>query len=174
VPPGQIEVNRSWLPTRPDRTLPTIKLKVALGEFAYQPGAGDGVSLSPGWVRANIGPVRLPIIGTITCNRTIAPALAGALQEVADRGLAGAIDVGDTRRSGGCYNPRLIRGGDSGGNLSRHSWGIAIDINPSQNTFGGRVRMDHRVVEIFRRWGFAWGGTWVRPDGMHFEWAPPM
>jgi hypothetical protein len=92
---------------------------------------------------------------------------------VADRGLAGAIDVGDSRRNGGCWNARLIRGGDSGGNLSRHSWGIAVDINPSQNVFGGRVRMDHRVVEIFRRWGFAWGGTWVRPDGMHFEWAPP-
>jgi hypothetical protein len=32
--------------------------------------------------------------------------------------------------------------------------------------------MDPRIVDIFRRWGFAWGGTWVRPDGMHFEYAP--
>ena len=173
IPPGQIGIDRSWLPPRPDRTLPILRLKLAFGEFAYLPSGGDPVTLSPGWVAGNIGSVRLPILGTMTCNRHIAGALAGALQEVADRGLAGAIDVGDSRRNGGCWNARLIRGGDSGGNLSRHSWGIAVDINPSQNVFGGRVRMDHRVVEIFRRWGFAWGGTWPRADGMHFEWAPP-
>jgi len=32
--------------------------------------------------------------------------------------------------------------------------------------------MDPRIVDAFRRHGFAWGGTWARPDGMHFEWAP--
>jgi hypothetical protein len=25
------------------------------------------------------------------------------------------------------------------------------------------------LVAIFRRWGFTWGGRWMRPDGMHFE-----
>jgi hypothetical protein len=25
------------------------------------------------------------------------------------------------------------------------------------------------VVTVFERWGFTWGGTWVVPDGMHFE-----
>ena len=64
------------------------------------------------------------------------------------------------------------RRGDSGGFLSRHSFGIAVDVNISRNSFGGRVEMDSRIVDIFRRWGFAWGGTWVRPDGMHLEWAP--
>jgi hypothetical protein len=24
-------------------------------------------------------------------------------------------------------------------------------------------------VEIFDRWGFTWGGSWLVPDGMHFE-----
>jgi hypothetical protein len=29
--------------------------------------------------------------------------------------------------------------------------------------------MDPRIVEIFDRWGFVWGGRWSTPDGMHFE-----
>ena len=28
---------------------------------------------------------------------------------------------------------------------------------------------DRRVVEIFKRWGFAWGGDWQYTDPMHFE-----
>jgi hypothetical protein len=26
-----------------------------------------------------------------------------------------------------------------------------------------------RLVSIFQRWGFAWGGAWLVPDGTHFE-----
>jgi hypothetical protein len=55
--------------------------------------------------------------------------------------------------------------------LSRHSWGAAIDINPSTNAFGATPTMDEDIVEIFRRNGFAWGGTWLVPDGMHFEYV---
>ncbi|HWL66491.1 MAG TPA: M15 family metallopeptidase [Actinomycetota bacterium] len=29
--------------------------------------------------------------------------------------------------------------------------------------------MDPRIVEIFAKWGFAWGGHWSTPDPMHFE-----
>ncbi|HEC08007.1 MAG TPA: M15 family peptidase, partial [Acidimicrobiales bacterium] len=107
------------------------------------------------------------------CNVHVADDLTAALSEVESAGLAGAIDVADTRRNGGCFYPRVIRGGTSGGQLSRHSWGVAIDINPRTNPFGGTPTMDPRVVDIFRRHGFAWGGTWVRADGMHFEWLGP-
>jgi hypothetical protein len=27
------------------------------------------------------------------------------------------------------------------------------------------------VVEIFKKWGFNWGGTWRYTDPMHFEMA---
>jgi hypothetical protein len=31
--------------------------------------------------------------------------------------------------------------------------------------------MDCRTVQIFRKHGFAWGGNFLTPDGMHFEWV---
>ena len=31
------------------------------------------------------------------------------------------------------------------------------------------TRVDPRVVEVMERWGFEWGGRWLVPDPMHFE-----
>jgi hypothetical protein len=162
--PHLLGIERAWEPPSPDDTLANVQLKRLVGEVAYRHGRGDAIALDPAWVAANIATESVPGVGRVTCNRTVLPAIRGALTDVVNAGLAGALG-----RFGGCYNARLIRGGDSGGFLSRHSFGIAIDLNTSRNTFGGRVEMDPRVVDIFRRWGFAWGGTWVRPDGMHFE-----
>jgi hypothetical protein len=53
--------------------------------------------------------------------------------------------------------------------ISHHAWGVAVDINVSRNPFGGTPHQDPRIVEIFERWGFTWGGQWLVPDGMHFE-----
>ena len=101
------------------------------------------------------------------------PAIQGALNEIAAAGLAGAIDVANTNRYGGCSRPREVRaaGGTTGGNLSRHTWGMALDMNTATNPMGGVPTMDCRVVRIFRKWGFAWGGNFTTPDGMHFEWV---
>ena len=55
--------------------------------------------------------------------------------------------------------------------LSMHAFGLAVDLNVTSNQLGTEGDMDPRVVEIFERWGFAWGGRWSRPDPMHFELA---
>jgi len=75
---------------------------------------------------------------------------------------------GETKTFGGCFNFRAKR---TSGKLSTHSWGIAIDLNPETNQQGISGDMDVGVVEIFRQFGFKWGGDWSGKDKdpMHFQ-----
>jgi hypothetical protein len=163
-------VRGSWEWAGADTVLPQGRLKALLGE--YQVFRSDPLRPDPGWYERNIVREEVPIIGAITCHKTVMPAIRRALQQVRDAGLAGEIDVADTRRAGGCYNAReVVSTTGRSATLSRHSWGAALDINPSTNAFGATPTMDEDIVEIFRRNGFAWGGTWLVPDGMHFEYV---
>jgi hypothetical protein len=164
--PHRVGVSRTYGEDDPDDVSPLLRLKQVLGEPQYRPGRGDAVALHPAFTN-NIVNAQVPVLGTVTCHRAILGDLIGALDDIQRMGLGGGL-----RTYSGCYNPRLVRGGDSGGSLSRHSYGIALDVNTDENAFGGRVSMDPRIVDAFHRHGFAWGGTWTRADGMHFEWAP--
>jgi hypothetical protein len=128
---------------------------------------GDGmITIDPAWVRRNIAAAEMPIFrGHVVCHRLLIPQLRGALQEVVDRGLD---DLIDPSQYGGCWVPRHIDF-DPNKPLSMHAWGLAVDFNVSTNQLGRTPQMDQRIVEIFERWGFVWGGYWRRPDGMHFE-----
>jgi len=57
--------------------------------------------------------------------------------------------------------------------LSNHSWGTAVDINPSTNPMksGAYFDMPEEIVRVMCDWGFFWGGYFSPPDGdyMHFE-----
>jgi hypothetical protein len=170
-----VRILHSWDPPNPDSTLSTSQTKVRLGEFAYA-GAGNSITPEAAWRAANIGRYSWPTgLGTVNtwCHRVVDPAARAALAEVARRGLGGAIDLANTNRYGGCYGPREVRpaGGTTGGSLSRHSWGQAIDMNTVSNCMGCVPRMHCTVVQIFRKYGFAWGGNFLTPDGMHFEWV---
>lgn len=171
LPDSLLTINAYSDPHDPDAVLPTVLVKERFGEFAYRPTAGDDIVLDPEWRRTNIVNVDLPHLGPFRCHKDMVPLLEGALDEIESEGLAWMIDTRDFQIAGGCYNARLIRGGDKGGAVSRHTWGIAIDINPSDNPYGGRVGMDARIGEIFRKWGFAWGAGWRFTDGGHFEWT---
>lgn len=155
----------------PDFVSSSADLKARFGEFAYrETGRGDQIEIEPAWVEANIVTVDLPILGEFKCHRMVVPYLEAAVDDIIRGGLAGQIDPVDFQTAGGCYNPRLIRGGDKGGAVSRHAWGVAVDLNPSTNRYGGAITLDRQVAEIFHYWGFAWGGGWVFTDGGHFEW----
>ena len=133
----------------------------AVGSFSYTPHADGTVTPDPKWVAASIRTEEMPIIGRVTGNKVMLPQLRGALNEVVAAGLSKAI-----YQYGGCYVPRYIAGSHT---LSFHSFGTAIDLNVADNQRGTVGKMDRRVVAIFNRWGFAWGGTWHYTDPMHFE-----
>ena len=158
-------------PATEDWVLAPVMVKERFGEFAYRPAAnGDRIVIDPAWRTENIVTLDYPIVGRFRCHRAVAPYLRAALAELEARNLDWMIDVADFQQAGGCFNPRRQRGEDKGFAVSRHAWGAAIDINPSMNPYGGPVRLDERVGDVFRRWGFAWGAGWTIPDGMHFEW----
>ncbi|MGH2784137.1 MAG: M15 family metallopeptidase [Actinomycetota bacterium] len=137
------------------------------GSFSYVVNSDGTIRQDPRWVQRYIVNARVPIFGTVTCHRMLIPQLAAALGEVKRIGLAGEIDG---TQYGGCYVARKILW-DPANPVSMHAWGLAIDFNVSHNQYGARPTMHPRIVEIFERWGFAWGGRWQTPDGMHFELA---
>ena len=78
--------------------------------------------------------------------------------------------------------------------MSYHSWGLALDIQPSR--LGGKTiywlweqgrNKDWMLVPLEKRWnppdeviaafereGFIWGGKWPVYDNMHFEYRPEL
>lgn len=153
-----------------DPVLPIAVVKQRFGEFAMRSAGGDEVEVDPTWKAANIVTVDLPPLGLFECHRLLVPYVRGVVDDLSRLELLDQVDASDFQLAGGCFNARLNRGADPGFSVSRHSWGIAIDINPSTNAFGAAPTLPASVVEVFQRWGFSWGGTWVVPDGMHFEW----
>jgi hypothetical protein len=153
-----------------DPVLSVASVKARFGEFAIRDAGGDQVEIDPAWVDANIVDVDLAPLGLFRCHRLVVPYLRGVVSELHRSSVIQLLDPVDFQLAGGCYNPRFNRGGDPGYSLSRHAWGIAMDLNPSSNPYGSAPTLPLAVVEVFRRWGFSWGGTWGTPDGMHFEW----
>ncbi|MEX0846222.1 MAG: M15 family metallopeptidase [Ilumatobacteraceae bacterium] len=169
---GTVRISRSWSGANPDSLLGSAQLKTLLNEFDYRINGDSSLTLDPDWVADNLQRVSFRGINVrSTCHRAIVADLQAALDEVSASGLAGAIDLGNTNTYGGCYNPRFARVSGSIGSVSRHAWAVAIDMNTVSNAQGRVPQMDCRVVRIFRKHGFAWGGNFLVPDGMHFEWV---
>lgn len=118
----------------------------------------------------------------IMVNRYIIPFLIEAQARMIQRGINYKAKPG----AGGCqcYNHRGIRrlDGSTSNVLSKHSWGVALDINPGQHPFGKRyeqldpkTRMPIEFVQIMQECGFRWGNEFRNADPMHFEFVvyPP-
>jgi hypothetical protein len=149
----------------PQRSTPKVTGSVTLEPFSYT-SRGDGtIRIDPAWVQRNIVTIDIPNLGSTRCHRAMVPQLMEALREVNEAGLYGHFK---REQFAGCFMPRHILWNPSRP-LSMHAWGLAIDFNSIDNAFGKKPVMDPRIVEIFERWGFEWGGYWSTPDGMHFQ-----
>jgi hypothetical protein len=140
---------------------------------------GDGI-LDKEWFAENINVFSLPFpmvlswqpsktILKFQAHRLAGDKIISALETMLSAYSLEYIRARKLDRWGGCFNFRLIRGGNE---LSAHSWGTAVDINPDIGRLGNAedARQYPRfIVESFTSEGFIWGGLWKRPDSMHFE-----
>jgi hypothetical protein len=158
--PGEADV------LRPGGTiLSQVEIKKKFGEFSGKPGSGRSITVDPEWIDKNTSNVNFPLLGSARCHNKVIPQIRGAFQEVIDKNLSALVRKSDF---GGCFAPRFLNSDPNSG-ISHHAWGIAIDFNVSRNPYGAKPTMDPRLVELLEEWGFTWGGRWVVPDGMHFE-----
>ena len=163
--PRAVEV-RELRPGRGRRTLPISAAKQRFGEFAFRDRSGTrDIDQEQAWIDANIVTETVPLLGDVRCHRLVLDDLRAALDDIVAAGLE---DWADPARFGGCWYPRRI---SEQGNLSKHAWGIALDVNVDFSVPGGGEVPPDEVVEAFRDNGFSWGGDFPTPDNHHFEWV---
>lgn len=146
----------------------------------------------------------LPHTGEMVANRSIAEALIGIFQKLYEAGypiermdLIDNYDGDDVEsmeaNNTSCFNFRKISGSDK---LSKHSRGMAVDVNPLYNpyvkkqegkllvepacsaaytdraaVFPHKIEAGDLMVTLFKEAGFSWGGDWKSvKDYQHFEW----
>lgn len=124
------------------------------------------------WKKENLVLMNLPYtmelswkpvdINRVLIHKKIEDALYDALEEIRD--YKGFNYLKDNRYNifGGSYNFRPIRGGTQ---LSTHSWGIAVDINPHMAGYKKENNQPAFIIDAFTRRGFK-NLSW---DGMHFQ-----
>jgi spore coat assembly protein SafA len=181
--PIEEEVEISAAPTS---VFSEAQIKKYFGSFSYREDysqKGAWIIIDPTWKADNITKVHVPCLegiltydnmksnGWLLCHKKIAADLQAAFAEIEQKGLRKYIIFWS-----GSLAPRH-KNHDRNRGLSPHSWGIALDLNHQWNQYGdppaesetrGSVR---KLVPIFEKHGFYWGGHFSEPDGMHFEYA---
>jgi hypothetical protein len=112
-------------------------------------------------------------VNTMRCHKLVADDFQKVFADLlAHYGLAKIQELG-IDLFGGCFNFRAMRGGSD---YSRHSWGIAIDLDPERNQLKETsktarfARAEYQpMIDIFYRHGFISLGREKNYDWMHFE-----
>lgn len=114
------------------------------------------------------------IVTKIQCHKLIATPLLNVFNDLLNTyGLKKIQELG-IDLYGGCVNVRLQRGSKT--KWSRHSWGIAIDLDPSRNQLKWNkdkaqfAKPEYKkMISIFYKNGFLSYGIERNNDFMHFE-----
>jgi hypothetical protein len=107
------------------------------------------------------------------CHRLIAQKLLNVFNDIQTHYGIVQIQKLGIDLFGGCFSFRKMRGGSD---YSRHSWGIAIDLDPARNglkTSWSRSQFSKpeykKMMDIFYQHGFINLGKEKHYDSMHFE-----
>jgi len=109
----------------------------------------------------------------IRCHKLVAAKFEAVFKDLLETyGLTRIKELG-IDLFGGCFNFRKMRKGNA---WSKHSWGIAIDLDPARNTLKETratarfARPEYQpMIDIFYKHGFISLGVECNFDWMHFE-----
>jgi hypothetical protein len=112
-------------------------------------------------------------VNTINCHKLVADKFLAIFNDIlAEYGYEKIVELG-IDLYGGCFNFRKMRNGDE---WSRHSWGVAIDLDPARNMLKETKRTARfakpeykPMIDIFYKHGFVSLGVEKDYDWMHFE-----
>jgi LysM repeat protein len=134
----------------------------------------DDGTLDPRWEVEQLARAQLPYsiplswdrtksVSKLYCHKKLIGIFPAVFAEIEKQGLKDQV-----KTFGGCFNFRSKR---TSGKISTHSWGVALDLNPETNQQGTAGDMHPGVVDVFRQFGFKWGGDWSgkSKDPMHFQ-----
>jgi len=174
-------------PVRANGTINVLtetEVRALYGDIATTPLPGGAVRVTkpgqPGLAQHEIVDFNHALLGAQQPQHVHAKALphfVDVFNRIQAAIAAGTVPANVIINCGGTFVPRHI---DSNPNrpLSRHTWGIAIDLNTQANAMNAQPAALNQpgsllsIVPIFNACGFAWGGHFsTGPDGMHFELA---
>lgn len=112
-------------------------------------------------------------VNTMRCHKLVAENFQGVFNDLLNHyGYNKIVELG-IDLFGGCFNFRAMRGGSD---YSRHSWGIAIDLDPERNQLKETsatarfARPEYKaMIDIFYKHGFVSLGREKNYDWMHFQ-----
>ena len=133
----------------------------------YTEGAQGRINVKPAWVAARIVSVTLFDGKIVKLHRDVAASFAAAYR-------AAVTESGYHPASVQTFVTRHILWDPAEG-LSLHSYGIAVDFDPTLNPYGdnpsAKIRRFPAFIAAMERHGWEWGGRWSRKnrDDMHFQ-----
>jgi hypothetical protein len=112
-------------------------------------------------------------VNKMQCHKLVHDQLSAIFKDILNHyGYEKIVELG-IDLFGGCFNFRTMRGGSE---PSRHSWGIAIDLDPERNQLKETsktarfARPEYKsMIDIFYKHGFESLGVEKNYDWMHFQ-----